>query len=100
MSTTYAVKAYPAGSAWHLEVPQVERVTQARHAREIEAMAKDLIEIMTGEEDPAIEVEFVLPTSIQRHIAAAKDAKANAEREQERASGRAGSPARRWRGPA
>lgn len=61
MSHAYKVLATPDGRAWCLEVPEVERVTMAMSVKEIDVMAKDLISIMTGEPDPAIAVEYVLP---------------------------------------
>lgn len=34
------------GQFWLIRVPEVDRATQARHLREVEAMARDLIAIM------------------------------------------------------
>lgn len=65
----YEVMAEPDGQFWLLTVPAIERVTQARNSKEIPAMAKELIEIMTGEADAEIELKFVLPESIRAHLA-------------------------------
>lgn len=73
--STYEVKATPVGAVWHVEVPAIGRVTQARHAREIEAMAKDLIAIFGGDDESQIvvEVSTVLPSSVEQHLARAAE---------------------------
>ncbi|MDR1430604.1 MAG: hypothetical protein LBI99_00600 [Propionibacteriaceae bacterium] len=72
----YLVTAEPVGRYWHVEVPALERVTQARNAREVPEMAKDLIEIMTGEQDAAIKVEYVVPAEVAEHLRNAAEARA------------------------
>lgn len=54
----YKVKAQPDGRYWCVEVPAIGRATMATSVRDIDVMAKDLIEFMTGEVDPDIEVEY------------------------------------------
>lgn len=60
------------GKFWFIRVPEVG-ATQARHHREIEAMARDLISIVTGLRADAIdlEVKVQLPKSARDHMAAA-----------------------------
>lgn len=76
MSHAYKVEATPDGKAWSLEVPEINRVTMATSLKEVDAMAKDLISIMTGEPDPSITVEYRLP----EEAAEALRLKAEAER--------------------
>ena len=52
----YTVITTPDGSAWGIKVPQVERVTMAANLKEVDAIATDLIEIMTGEKHPELDV--------------------------------------------
>lgn len=74
---TYQVKAQPDGKYWCIEVPAIGRAIMATSVREIETMAKDLIEIMTGEQNPAIAVEYInLPDEVGESI----KLKAEAER--------------------
>lgn len=73
---SYAVTAEPDGRFWLLTVPAIDRVTQARNAKEIPVMAKELIEIMTGEADAEIEVQFALPESVRDHLANVERARA------------------------
>ncbi len=65
----YEVTAEPDGRFWLLTVPAIDRVTQARNTKEIPTMAKELIEIMTGEANAVVEVRFALPESIRAHLA-------------------------------
>ena len=71
----YEVTAEPDGRFWLLTVPAIDRVTQARNTKEIPAMAKELIEIMTSESDAEIELKFVLPESIRTHLANVESAR-------------------------
>lgn len=67
-TVTYTVNATLVdGQGWHIEVPEIERVTQARNVGEIESMARDLIEIMTGE--PADGVELTMTMSLPSEVA-------------------------------
>ena len=88
MSHTYKVEATPDGKAWCLDVPEINRVTMASSIKEIDAMAKDLISIMTGEQDPEIAVEYKLPeeaTEALRLKAEAERIEAEAQSQQRRA---------------
>ena len=82
--STYEVRAERSGRFWHLEVPVIGQVTQARNTREIEEMVRDLIEVMTGDTDVQLEVGFVLPGRTQEHLdraARLRETEANARRE-------------------
>lgn len=81
--SAYDVEATLVGSAWHISVPAIDRVTQARHTREIEEMASDLIEIMTGDKSPELNIRFILPDETNSHLREAaklREAEANARR--------------------
>lgn len=70
---TYEVMAQPAGRYWALEVPEIDRVTQARNVKEIELMARDLIEIMTETTDFDVDIRLKLPATVDDHRRRAKD---------------------------
>jgi hypothetical protein len=58
---------------WLIHVREVDRWTQARHVREVEEMARDLVAVML-EIDPdsfELEVAYQLPASVERHLAEA-----------------------------
>jgi hypothetical protein len=79
VEVTYAVTAEPDGRFWVVRIPAINRVTQARNVKEIDVMAVDLIEIMTGETGAAIHVEFVLPESVRAHLHKVDEARAQEE---------------------
>ncbi len=71
------------GKLWHIEVPEIDRVTQARTINEVDDMARDLIAIMTGAEPGSVglDVRIQLPDSVQAHLSEverARDAEAEA----------------------
>lgn len=74
---TYRVEAQPDGKYWCVEVPAIGRATMATSVKDIDVMAKDLIEVMTGEKDPAIDVAFV---NLPDEVAESLRLKAEAER--------------------
>lgn len=58
------------GRFWMVRVEDVG-TTQARHLRELDAMARDLVAVMTEvepEDVGEIEYEFVLPRSVRSHL--------------------------------
>jgi len=55
----YEISAEQDGRMWLVRVPAIDRVTQARNVGEIQTMASDLIEIMTGEESPKMRLQIV-----------------------------------------
>lgn len=67
----YEVKARRDGRYWSLEVPEINRVTQARSVEEAQVMARELIELMTGETEFSTYVEFQLPLQAHNLIDAA-----------------------------
>ena len=67
---TYHAEVDRDGSVWRVRVPEVERTTQARRLREVEAMARDLIAIM--DDIPAdsfsLDVTITLPADVQQEL--------------------------------
>lgn len=64
----YHVEIKPDEGYWCVKVPAINRATQAKNLKEVDLMAKDLISIMTGEENPEITVEMQLPESVSEAI--------------------------------
>jgi len=69
----YTVQVTRDGRYWHLWVPEVERATQARHLREVETMARDLIALMTDQEPDTFDlrVQIQRPAHVEQHLARA-----------------------------
>lgn|GEM_PF-370966 len=81
--STYTALVSREGKFWHVEVPEIGRVTQARNINEVDDMARDLIAIMAGIERGSVEldVRIQLPDSVQAHLSEverARDAEADA----------------------
>lgn len=68
--TAYDVTVERDGHFWMIYAPVVDRWTQARHLREVETMACDLIATMldVAPSSVAVDVEYALPPSVQKHI--------------------------------
>jgi hypothetical protein len=49
------------GRFWHIHVPEISRSTQARHLREIEPMARDLIAVMEDVPSDSFHVDLPVP---------------------------------------
>lgn len=85
----YTVNAERSGAYWALYVPEIDRHTQARHLREIDAMARDLVAIITGD-DPAgirLEVRIATPPDAAHHLELAEQHRQEAHRAQRDAAG-------------
>jgi hypothetical protein len=67
---TYRADVDRDGRYWHIRVPDIGRSTQARHVREIEPMARDLIAVM--EDVPAdsfgVDVHITLPDEVRKDL--------------------------------
>ena len=68
--STYTALVSRDGKFWHVEVPEINRVTQARNISEVDDMARDLIAIMAGVEPDSFEldVRIQLPDSVRAHL--------------------------------
>ena len=86
VEVTYDVTAELGNRFWLVRVAALERVTQARNIGEIEPMAKELIELMTGESNPAIHVTLVLPKRIQNHLDRVAELRATEEQSRQSAA--------------
>jgi hypothetical protein len=70
----YTAEVERDGKFWMIRVPEIDYLTQARHVREIETMARDLI--ATIKDVPAdsfeLDVHINLPRSAEDHLKAAE----------------------------
>jgi hypothetical protein len=71
---TYHAKVERDGRFWLIRVPEIGRSTQARHLREVEEMARDLIAVMCDVAPDSFDVvvSHRLPKSVQAHLARAE----------------------------
>lgn len=65
---SYTVNATRSDGVWHVEVVEIDRVTQARTLKEVEVMARDLIDIMTGDTNPTLDIKIGLPDVALKHL--------------------------------
>ncbi|MGC8628560.1 MAG: type II toxin-antitoxin system HicB family antitoxin [Acidimicrobiales bacterium] len=72
LMATYKATVTKDGRSWLVYVPAVERYTQARNLRELDAMTADLIEVMTGEHLEAVDYDIQLPAEVKEHLEAAE----------------------------
>jgi len=77
---TYSATAERDGKFWLIHVPEVDRFTQARNLQEVEAMARDLILVMTGANPAEVDVlvELRVPESARRHLRESQEQRARA----------------------
>lgn len=68
--TSYRVFVTRGDRFWLVDVPMVGRTTQARHLREVEVMARDLIAVMTNADASSVEllVHVETPAAVQEHL--------------------------------
>ncbi|CAM4049958.1 hypothetical protein [Corynebacterium belfantii] len=83
--TRYTAHVTPDGKGWMVTVPEIDRVTYAPHARDVEDMSLDLIAIMVGESISPEELEIQWPEDIQSTITAFHEAKRSADLAQQQA---------------
>jgi hypothetical protein len=84
---TYRVDVERDGRFWLLRVPDVG-VTQARHLREVEVMARDLIAVVT-DHDPTtfeLDVHVEVPAATRRHLQRAERLRDQARDSQSKAA--------------
>ncbi|WEV58668.1 hypothetical protein OZX67_07675 [Bifidobacterium sp. ESL0728] len=67
----YSVTIEAGEKYWILTIPGVG-VTQARTLSEVDAMARDYIEIMTGDQNFAMTKEMKFPEEVEAHLEAMK----------------------------
>lgn len=83
----YRVDVERDGRFWLLRVPEVG-VTQARHLREVEVMARDLIALVTEQEPSNVEVDVhvAMPAATRRHLQRAERLRDQARDSQSKAA--------------
>ena len=71
------------GRFWLIKIDGVGS-TQARHLGELDAMAKDLIELMAGDDPTEFDVDYDirLPVEIQKHLQRSEELRAAAAKAQ------------------
>lgn len=82
----YRVEVSREGKFWYIHIPKIDRSTQARRYSEIEEMARDLIEVMTGDTDPPLSIDVVLPEAAARHLGEANRLRAESDRAKRKAA--------------
>ncbi|WEV72752.1 hypothetical protein [Bifidobacterium sp. ESL0790] len=92
---SYHVVVQPGEKYWVLTIPSLGDVaiTQARTLSEVDTMARDLIEIITGDYDFVLTQEMKFPEEVEAHLEAmkryreqSKEANAAAARESRKAA--------------
>jgi hypothetical protein len=60
---------------WKVTVPEIDRVTQARHLREVDAMTRELISLMEDipEDSFGLTVQILLPPGVRAHLDRAEE---------------------------
>lgn len=88
VTRVYDVEVERDGRVWLVRVPDLDRVTQALHYREVPEMAKELIEIMDGAPRHEVELRTTvrLPPAIEDRIGRAKALQGEAESLRKRAA--------------
>ncbi|MCI1241022.1 MAG: hypothetical protein LKG16_00950 [Bifidobacterium subtile] len=81
----YDVTVAPDEDAWGIYVPAIDRATAARNLKEVDTMASDLIEIMTGSKNPELAVHLKLPDDIQAKLNDMQNLRRHAQELRERA---------------
>lgn len=102
--TEYNATVTHSNPGWSIYVPELDRHTYAAHLREIEPMARDLVQVMTDCPIEDITIAVHLPADLAEAIAAMRDAREavtaaeNAAREKQQAAAtalrKAGAPLR------
>jgi hypothetical protein len=85
---TYRASAVRDGDVWLLDVPEIERVTQARRLDQAERMVRSLVSIMTGEAEDSFDVAIQpeLDSALSEIVLRAVSAKGRAAAAQAEAS--------------
>jgi hypothetical protein len=71
----YTAQVTRSGRYWHIHVPELDRVTQARNVAEIEPMARDLVAVMldVDPESFTLDVQITMPATVRQHLDRAKE---------------------------
>ncbi|MHA6629053.1 hypothetical protein ACU61A_26760 [Pseudonocardia sichuanensis] len=76
--STYTAHVTRSGRYWHIHIPEIDRVTQARNVGEIDVMARDLIAVMLDIEPDSftVDVQVTMPASVREHLDRAEQLRA------------------------
>lgn len=76
------------GRFWHIRVPEIKRSTQARHLREADLMARDLIAVMQDvpPDSFGLDVHLKLPGDIHQELARSAELRDQASSAQKEAA--------------
>ena len=94
---TYTYNVTRDGRFWLIHVPELDRYTQARNLRELDAMVVDLISLVTDEPATSFDHQLgsiELPESVAGHLDTAKQLREQAARSQHDAAEEARKAAR------
>lgn len=82
--SSYTARVTRDGRFWLIYVPEIDRNTQARHLREIDAMARDLVAVMSGDDPDAVElaIEVQMPVGAAAHLTRAAELREESRRSQ------------------
>lgn len=96
---TYRASVERDGRFWLIRVEGVG-ATQPRHLREVDAMARDLVAVMTGADPEAVtlEISTALPAEVQAHLDRAEALRQESARTQTEAAGEVRAAARELAG--
>ncbi|GAA5019679.1 hypothetical protein GCM10023317_61930 [Actinopolymorpha pittospori] len=85
---TYHASVERDGRFWLIRIREIDRSTQARHLREVDAMARDLIAVMRDVEPDSFElvVSHRLPDSVHAHLARAEKLRVESDLAKSRAA--------------
>lgn len=88
IAATYHVRAERSGRFWAVHVTDLDLWTQARHLRELEVMARDLIagQLDVSENSFELDVDIVTPPAAAEHLARSAELAAEAELTRARAT--------------
>lgn len=75
MSQTYTVRAIPDGKYWALEIPELDQYTMATSVKEIRSMAQDFITVVTGEQNPQLNIQYAIPSEVEESLQLKAEAK-------------------------
>lgn len=79
--STYHAQVTRGDKFWLIRVPEIDRSTQARHLREVETMARDLVAVMEDVEPDSFElkVDVAIPAGVESHLNASRKLRMEAD---------------------
>lgn len=98
--STYTARVTRDGRFWLIHVSEIDHYTQARHLREVDAMAKDLVAVMTDQDPSTVDVvvDIQMPDDVAAHLARAAELRERSRRAQAEAAAELRQAARELKG--